>query len=109
MQMGECAETGCLDIGSASNTFVQFEHLCHVFAEQSELPVMLQLRFPVDPIASGADQKMHCRDVIILHCYVSFSLQNQMFFFFFLQESLLRKDLQIRKLIFLIVKICWNQ
>lgn len=34
MQMGKCSEIECLDVGRASNTFVQFEHLCHLFAEQ---------------------------------------------------------------------------
>lgn len=34
LQMGEDAETECLDIATVSNTFVLFKHLCHLFAEQ---------------------------------------------------------------------------
>lgn len=33
LQMGEYAESECLDIASFSNTFVLFKHLCHLFAE----------------------------------------------------------------------------
>lgn len=34
LQMGECAETECLNIASASNTFVKFKNPCRLFAEQ---------------------------------------------------------------------------